>query len=254
MVKQLFLQKPINRSGMRTIKVLLLSSVILLFSQCGGDDNKSKAKDEQPQVKIPKTNTVSKKEPAATTEFKPQMDGDAKPGFQNKIERGRKRRETIKDKFDNQGNIIERTDQVFDKFGNISKKNRYTYQYDESGNRIEQWYYAANASDEPIMSSVNYAKYDGKGNKIENIFISYGGDDKEIRWAKDIFTYNSDGRVVRDDLYGKNGIIMSTVIYNIVDGLLVSENFIDYDANGNPIGKKTITYDETGRVISAVDE
>ena len=242
---------------MRTFRVLFFSAVILLFSQCGGNDPDKKETKDQPEVKIPKTTQTTqaapqKQQPAP--QVTPRMEGDAKPGFQNKFERGAKRRETIEDKFDDFGNLIERKDKMFDKFGNVSKKNRYTYKYDESGNRTEQWYYATTANDEPIMSSVNYSKYDDDGLKTENIFISYGPEGEEIRWAKDIFEYNSDGRLIRDDLYGKNGIIVSTVIYNIVDGMLVSENFIDYDANGDPIGKKTITYDETGRVISSVDE
>ena len=237
---------------MRTIKMLLLSLVILLFSQCG-DGNDKKVGEGEPQVKIPKATQTTK--PAQNKpQINPEMSGGAKPGFQNKLERGRKRRETIQDTFDDNGNIIERTDKVFDKFGNVSKKNRYTYKYDGSGNRMEQWYYATTASDNPIMSSVNYAKYDSRGNKIENIFISYGAEGEEIRWAKDIFMYNSDDRMIQDDLYGKNGIIQSTVIYNIEDGMLVSENFINYDENGKPLGKKTISYDETGRIISSVDE
>jgi hydroxymethylpyrimidine pyrophosphatase-like HAD family hydrolase len=184
----------------------------------------------------------------------PNLGRKAKPGFTTKFERGAKRRETIRDKFDDNGNMIERTDKMFNKYGEVMKKNRYTYKYDDAGRRIEQWYYATEDNGAPIMSNVNYLKYNEKGWKIENLFISYGAEGEELRWVRNEFSYNNDGRIIEDVTFDKEGIRQFKVNYNIVDGFLVSENFTYYDENGEPITKKTISYDEVGTVIGEKEE
>jgi hypothetical protein len=235
---------------MKLFKVLIMLMIAVVFVGCGCNRNKNQETNQQSEVKKPTPSA----NPANAGAANPKMKTDAKPGFTNKFERGDKRRESIVDKFDDRGNLIERTDSNFDKNGNVSKKNRYTYKYDQNDLRIEQWYYATTPSDEPIMSNVNYIKYNNKGQKIENIFISYDANGNEITWAKNLFKNDSENHIIEDENYGKNGIIKSKVVYNYEKGMLVSEFFFDYDANGKPTNKKTMTYNETGKVLSSKDE
>lgn len=236
---------------MKKIRLLTIAVLTLLIAGCAGEDKKTNS--DEPQVKIP-AQTSDTKSQTKNPNIQPKLDQDAKPGYASKIERGQKRRESIEDSYDAQGNLIERRDKMFDKFGNIKKKNRYTYKYDDAGRRIEQWYYASTANDEPIMSSVNYITYNDKGWKVENIFISYDAYGNEVRWAKNELQHNSQGRVTEDLTLNKQGIPVSKTIYNYEDGMLVSENFINYDEHGNPTGKQTLKYNEYGKVIETIKE
>jgi hypothetical protein len=230
--------------------VIALLSVLLVECSCSNNKKNEKKIKDQPQVKIPEKTTATPGKPVQG----PKMEDDAKPGFQNMYERGNKRRESIKDKFDDKGNLIERTDEMYDKDGNVRKKNRYTYKYNDAGNRIEQWYYASDPNDAPLFSQVNYMKYNDKGMQTENVFISYDENGIENRWAKNIYTYNNESRVMEDKLIEKNGVVKSRILYTYDKGFLVQEIFLDYDDSGNQLNKKTIKYNEKGTVISAVDE
>ncbi len=236
---------------MRFNTLLILILMAIIVGGCAEDGSKDTDKQQKPLVKPPaKTNT---KKPVAQAP-NPNLGKKAKSGFSTKFERGQKRRETIQDKFDDNGNMIERTDKMFNEYGEVMKKNRYTYKYDDAGRRIEQWYYAVTDNDEPIMSYVNYLKYNQKGWKIENIYISYDEDGNEIRWAKNDFKFNNDGRIIEDITSNKDGLKQLKVNYNIVDDQLVSENFTDYDENGKPLTKKTLSYNEFGTVIGSDEE
>jgi len=228
-----------------TLVILFIVSILVLG--CSEDSSKER----KPLVTPPAKTKTAK---PVTQKPDPNLGKKAKPGYATKHERGAKRRETIQDKFDDNGNMIERTDKMFDKFGEVIKKNRYTYKYDDAGRRIEQGYSATTEHDEPIMSNVNFLKYNEKGWKIENVFISYDENGDEIRWVKNEFKYNSDGRIIEDVSYNKEGIRELMVEYNIVDGMMVSEYFTNYNKNGEPIKKKTITYDKIGTVTSSEEE
>jgi hypothetical protein len=236
---------------MRFNTILFLAIVAIFIGSCDSNNTSDSSKEKKPLVKVPpKTNNTK----PAPQQVDPNIGKKAKPGFSTKIERGQKRRETIKDTYDDNGNMIERSDKMFNKYGEVMKKNRYTYKYDDAGRRIEQWYYATEDNDAPIMSNVNYLKYNEHGWKIENIFISYDADGNEVRWAKNEFEYNNDGRIIEDISYDKEGTKFLKVNYNIVDGMLVSENFTYYDDKGEPITKKTISYNEVGTVIGEKEE
>jgi hypothetical protein len=241
-------QKKNRKMYYKIIAVLLIASMVI---GCSGESDKKKEEQKKPMIKLPEK---PKAKTAPATMSAPDLGKKAKPGFKTKFERGQKRRETIKDKFDDSGNLIERTDKMFNKFGEVVKKNRYTYKYDDAGRRIEQWYYATTDNGEPIMSNVNYIKYNDKGWKIENIFISYDAEGKETRWVKNEFKHNSDGRIIEDITYDKQGHKQLKVNYNIVNDMLVSENFTKYDENGEPVTKTTISYDKTGTVIDTKEE
>jgi hypothetical protein len=235
-----------------SIKQLMFLAMIAIFiAGCAGDANNDSDKEQKPLVKVPPKTTNTNPAPQ---QVDPNLGKKAKPGFSTKIERGQKRRETIKDTYDDKGNMIERSDKMFNKYGEVMKKNRYTYKFDDAGNLIEQWYYATEDNDAPIMSNVNYLKYNENGWKIENIFISYDAEGNEVRWAKNEFGYNNDGRIIEDISINKEGIKFLKVNYNIVDGMLVSENFTYYDDNGEPLTKKTISYNEVGTVIGEKEE
>lgn len=235
---------------MKIIKLFAVLLIGIFIAGCAGN-NEQESGEEEPQVKVP---PASSKNKSVSQQAQPSLKTEAKPGFATKYERGQKRRESIEDTYDNQGNLIERRDKMFDKFGNVKKKNRYTYKYDDAGRRIEQWYYAYTAGDEPIMSSVNYIKYNDKGWKVENVFISYDAQGNEVRWAKNVYKHNADGRVIEDKTLNKEGIPISATIYHIENGMLVSEDFIDYDEKGNPIGQKTLKYNEYGKVIETIEK
>lgn len=235
---------------MKILRLIVIALLSVTLIQCSNSGEKKNQEKDKPQVKIPEKTTATPGKPVQG----PKMENDAKPGFQNMYERGNKRRESIKDKFDDNGNLIERTDEMYDKDGNIKKKNRYTYKYNDNGNRIEQWYYAADPNDNPLFSQVNYLKYNDKGLQTENVFISYDDKGNETRWAKNIYTYNNQGRVLEDKLVEKNGVIKSRILYTYENGLLVQEVFLDFDDGGKQLNKKTIRYNDKGTVISAVDE
>jgi len=232
---------------LRFLAIALLSTALVECSCSGEKKNQEK---DKPEIKVPEKTVAT---PGAPVQG-PKMEDDAKPGFQNMYERGNKRRESIKDKFDDNGNLIERTDEMYDKDGNVKKKNRYTYKYNDAGNRTEQWYYASDPNDAPLFSQVNYLTYNKKGLQTENVFISYGPNGDETRWAKNIYTYNSDGRVLEDKLINKDGTIKSRILYTYQNGNLVQEIFLDFDDSGKQLNKKTIKYNDKGTVISAVDE
>jgi len=236
---------------MRFNTLLVFVLIGLFIGACSSDQSSDSTQEKKPLVKAP-PKTENTKKTVSTPD--PNLGKKAKPGFATKFERGAKRRETIRDKFDDNGNMIERTDKMFNKFGEVMKRNRYTYKYDDAGRRIEQWYYATKDNGDPIMSNVNYLKYNDKGWKIENIFISYDADGNEARWARNEFAYNNNGRIIEDITFDKEGRKLLKVNYNIVDGFLVSENFTYYDDNGEPTTKKTISYDEVGTVIGEKEE
>lgn len=236
---------------MRFNTLLVFVLIAFFLGSCAGDNSKDSEKEQKPLIKIP-PKTENTKPTSPQTD--PNLGKKAKPGFATKFERGAKRRETIEDKFDDNGNMIERTDKMFNKYGEVMKKNRYTYKYDEAGRRIEQWYYATEENGNPIMSNVNHLKYNEKGWKVENTFISYDADGNEVRWARNEFGYNNDGRIIQDITYNKEGIKQLKVNYNIIDGMLVSEYFTHYDDLGEPITKKTLEYNETGKVIGENEE
>jgi len=236
---------------MRFNTVLIFSIIAFLIVSCASNNPDDSGKEQKPLVKVPPKTANTK---PAVPQVDPNLGKKAKSGFSTKIERGQKRRETIKDKFDDNGNMIERTDVMFNKYGEVMKKNRYTYKYDNAGRRLEQWYYATEDNGDPIMSNVNYLKYNENGWKIENIFISYDADGNEVRWAKNEFAYNNDGRIIQDISLDKQGIKLLKVNYNIVDGMLVSENFTYYNDKGEALTKKTISYNEVGTVIGEKEE
>ncbi len=235
---------------MKILRLIFIALLSVMLVQCSCSGEKKNQEKDKPQVKIPEKTASTTSQPVQG----PKMEDDAKPGFQNMYERGNKRRESIKDKFDDNGNLIERTDEMYDKDGNIRKKNRYTYKYNDAGNRIEQWYYASDPNDAPLFSQVNYLKYNNKGLQTENVFISYDEKGNETRWAKNIYTYNSDGRVLEDKLIEKNDVVKSRILYTYKNGMLVQEVFLDFDNAGKQLNKKTIKYNEKGTVISALDE
>lgn len=226
---------------------IIMAFLFLLITACAGTENKPE-KDTQPEVK------VTQEQPKSEQPAKKTMRTDAKPGDDKKFDRGQKKRESIVDKFDNFGNLVERTENDYDKQGNIRFKNRYTYRYDEKQRRVEQWFYQNTPDDKPVFSNVNHMKYDDKDQKTENIFIGYDAIGNETNWAKNVYKHNGEGRVTEDVTYNKEGFPLFKVNYNFEKGLLVSESFVYYDGKGNVTEKKTLKYDKYGTVIQTIDK
>ncbi len=232
---------------MRWISLLIIVLTVFLLANCSGNrEDKSASAESQVQSPEQTANQQSAKQ-------NPVMASET-PGFSNKFERGKKRRESIVDKFDDQGNLIERTENVYDQNGNVQRKHRYTYRYDDRGQRVEQWFYQSTPDDRPIQSSVNHTKYNNKGWKTENIYIGYDAQGNEINWAKNVYKHNSAGQVTEDVTSNKSGFPVFKVNYNYEDGVLVSENFVYYDGKGGVTEKKTLKYDPYGTVIETINE
>lgn len=232
---------------MKTGFSYLMVFILIFITACAGNEKKSE-KDSQPEASV-EPGQPKGEQPAQNT-----MRTDSRPGYDNKFDRGQKKRESIVDKYDNFGNLVERTENDYDKQGNIRFKNRYTYRYDERQRRVEQWFYQNTPDDRPVFSNVNHMKYDEKDQKTENIFIGYDAAGNETNWAKNVYKYNNEGRVTEDVTYNKEGFPLFKVNYNFEKGLLVSENFVYYDGKGNITEKKTLKYDEYGTVIQTLDK
>ena len=220
---------------------------LLLVAGCKSKNQTSESSNESQVI-------LSEQKPGNTQQKTGKIKTDSKPGFSNKYDRGQKKRESIVDKFDPFGNLIERTENDYDKNGFVKFKKRYTYRYDEKQRRIEQWFYQYTPDDRPVFSHVNYIKYDNMDNKIENIFIGYDGQGNESNWAKNLYKNNADGKVTEDVTYNKQGFPVYKINYNYENGMLISENSVNYDGKGGIINKQTLFYDEYGTVIKTLDE
>lgn len=232
---------------MRLISFLLILLPVLLLTNCTGNKEKAESPSEA-QVKVPppaKHQDNIKQNPMVTNEA---------PGYATKFDRGKKRRESIVDKYDDLGNLVERTENVYDQMGNVKRKHRYTYKYNNLGHRIEQWFYQYHPDDSPMASSVNYTTYNDKGWKTENVFISYDANGNEVNWAKNVYKHNAAGLVTQDVTSSKRGIPVFMVNYIYEDGVLVGEKFVYYDDDGGVTEKKTLKYDQSGNIIETINE
>jgi hypothetical protein len=232
---------------MRLISFLLILLPVVLLTNCTGNKKKAESPTES-QVKVPppsKQQDNIKQNPMVTNEA---------PGYATKFDRGKKRRESIVDKFDDQGNLIERTENIYDQMGNIKRKHRYTYKYNELGHRVEQWFYQYHPDGSPMSSSVNYTTYNNKGWKTENTFIGYDAGGNEVNWAKNVYEHNAEGQVTQDVTSNKAGFPVFKVNYYYEDGELSNESFVYYDGKGNVTDKKSLKYDKSGRIIETNNE
>ena len=225
----------------------LMLILLMVTAACGGSGQKPK-KDTPSELRQP-IEQPKKEKPAKRTPRK-----DANPVNDNTLDRGKQKKESIVDKFDNFGNLIERTENDYDKQGNIRFRNRYTYRYDEKQRRVEQWFYQSTPDEKPVFSNVNHMKYDDKDRKTENIFIGYDSTGNEINWVKNVFMHNDDGRVTEDVTFNKEGFPIFKVSYKYDEGLLKSESFVYYDGQGGVTEKKTLKYDEFGTIIQTIEE
>jgi hypothetical protein len=237
--------KHLNR--MKVLKILLLVMPLTLLVYCSGNKDKS-GNSDQPQVQVQQQKETDGSTPQDA------MRKEGQPGFDNKFDRGKKKRESIVDKFDQFGNMIERTENDYDNYGNVKHKNRYTYKYDQLQRRVEQRFYQYTPDDRPMMSNVNFLKYNNRDLQTENIFIGYDANGAEVNWAKNEYKHNADGQVIQDITYNKQGFPVFEANYNWENGLLKSENFVYYDGKGGVVEKKTLKYNETGTVIETINE
>ncbi len=213
--------------------LLLLISVFFVLSSCSNQNRQE--------------NETAERTTQPSGQITPDATGDTK------IDPNRLRRESVRDRHDKHGNLVQRTENLYDRSGNIRHKHRYTYSYNELGQRIEQWFYQYDQADVLLASSVNHTKYNDRGLKSENTFISYDGDGNIQTWAKNQYTYNADGRVTKDLTSNREGLPILEVRYSYENGLLVSEHFVEYDGDGNITVNKTLRYNEHGGIIETIE-
>lgn len=219
---------------MKLLVLLLLISASLLFTSCSNQNRQ-----EQDTVERAAQPSVRQVEP------------DAASGA--KIDPNRLRRESVRDTHDEHGNLVQRTENLYDHSGNIRHKHRYTYSYNKLGQRIEQWFYQYAPNGMLLASSVNHTKYNDLGLRSENIFISYDGDGNIQTWAKNQYEYNDDGLVTKDLTSNQDGFPILEVRYQYENGLLVNEHFVEYDGAGNITLNKTLKYNERGGIIETIE-
>lgn len=159
-----------------------------------------------------------------------------------------KRRESVKLVKDSKGQITERTDDNFDKDGNVSMHNRYTYKYDDAGNMTEQRFYSNTPEGVQTANTVNFTKYENKL-KTENLFISYDAQGKEISRQKNTFKYNQNGQCIEDISYGANNNPILKVEYIYKNGNLTGERYTHYNPDGSIQKKEAYDYDDRGKLI-----
>lgn len=213
--------------------LLLLISISLLFTSCSNQ-------------KRPEGDSTDKAD-QANVNVRTDASGDTQ------IDSNRLRRESVRDTHDKQGNLVQRTENLYNRSGNIRRKHRYTYSYNELGQRIEQWFYQYDPNGMLLASSVNHTRYNDQGLKGENTFISYDGDGNVQTWAKNKYEYNADGLVTKDLTTSMEGLPLLEVRYGYENGLLVSEHFVEYDYAGNITLNKTLKYNEHGGIIETIE-
>jgi hypothetical protein len=218
---------------MRLIVSLLLISISLLFTSCSNQNRQER--DTGERAAEPTAGQVT---PAAAGEIK--------------IDPNRLRRESVRDTHDQQGNLVQRTENLYDRSGNIRHKHRYTYSYNKLGQRIEQWFYQYAPNGMLLASSVNHTRYNDKGLKSENTFISYDGDGNVQTWAKNQYEYNADGFVTKDLTTNMEGYPILEVRYGYENGLLASEHVKEYDGAGSITNNKTLKYNERGEITETI--
>lgn len=219
---------------MKLLVLLLLISASLLFTSCSNQNRQ-----EQDTVELAAQPVGKQVTPSDAGEIK--------------IDPNRLRRESVRDTHDEHGNLVQRTENLYDHSGNIRYKHRYTYSYNKLGQRIEQWFYQYAPNGMLLASSVNHTKYNDKGLKSENTFISYDGDGNIQTWAKNQYEYNADGFVTKDLTTNMEGYPILEVHYGYKNGLLASEHVIEYDGAGNITLNKTLKYNERGGIIETIE-
>ncbi|WP_120488692.1 hypothetical protein [Bergeyella cardium] len=137
---------------------------------------------------------------------------------------------------------------LFNEKGNIIEKNRffyglywkYTYKYDEKGNKIEGNYFNKDGS---LCWKYTY-KYDEKGNQIEeNWFNPDGSLDKKYTYK-----YDEKGNQVEENNFNKDGSLEDKFTYKYDEkGNQIETNWFNED--GSLERKFTYKYDEKGNLI-----
>jgi hypothetical protein len=141
--------------------------------------------------------------------------------------------------FNEEGNTIEHN--IYGLDGSLDWK--YTYKYDDKGNKIEE---NRHYPDGP-GGKTTY-KYDYKGNMIEE--NEYTASEKW--WSKNTYKYDNEGNIIESGSYYKSdSILYQITIYQYDnEGNLIEEN--EYDSTGTyvyPYRQKTYKYDDAGNVI-----
>jgi len=176
--------------------------------------------------------------------------------------------------FDIEGNILEKSSYKYELDGSIDK---YSYKYDDNGNKTEENQYFYNDTTEWKLSKKHIYKYDNKGNLIEegdyfsgsinsNITnkFTYKYDDKGNMieqcythgYFKEIYTYVYDdkGNMIEENLYNYSGsddkVYSTKQIYKYDNqGNKIEEQFFQ---NKKVIYKSILKYDVNDNMIESI--
>jgi len=225
---------------MKKSLIYLLAAIIIVFTQCGGPDGDgSGTSDKQKNVENGDGSTSGD-----------DVD-DGKIKELNKYERGDLTRESRQDIFDDQGNRIERTETVFDKYGEPLFKRKYAYKYDKKGNQIYQDYTEISIEGKLRTHSENHKKFDKLGQIIEMVSIVYDENKVETSWLRNTYKYNSYGRMTEEIQHGKNGNprIKSEKFFE--GEALVKESYTYYNPDGTVKEVKTLEFNKDGGVVKS---
>lgn len=199
----------------RIYTTLVLFAGLLVFSQCGGSDDK---KDNS------KTDKTESATPGPVKKQKPEL------------------------VYDDRGNIIERHGYSYRKSdGSIRSRDSYYYTYDDRNNVVEEIKESYNTDGSLKYKNVNFYQYDDRNLKIDLVFESYNEAGEMQRTAHHSYKYNENGDKIEDIGYDETGKVISRIILAPDEnGLLQSEEYIYYDENGEITDHKKYYYTEYG--------
>lgn len=241
------------------IKLLTIASVLMLFSNCNENnlENDSKNDLEEENLKGRVRSVVEKSYDAEEkfgeaikTELYQQKDYYFNEQGDFTEERHRLSRsnpdyfsygETIF-QYDQQGNIIEKKSEWISSgfFGEI--KHKYTYKYDNIGNKMEENYY----NSEGELSSKEVYKYDGRGNKMEKNWYNSKGELK----SKYTYKYDGKGNKTEENSYNSERKLSSKKVCKY-DSKGNKTEEIEYNSEGKIEEKYVYVYDKKGNEIES---
>lgn len=130
-------------------------------------------------------------------------------------------------------------------YGEDGRPEKTTWLYDEKGNEVEQ---ASHKSDGSLQHKL-VKHYDTQGRVTQEDFYSVDGK----MYMKEIYSYNAEGHLTEQASYSVNPTFYNgkTVIKCDAVGRWIEA--ADYDFDGAPGMKQTLTYDAQGRVIEETD-
>jgi hypothetical protein len=164
------------------------------------------------------------------------------------IESTPQKREKPKLVHDEKGNVIERHSLSYRQSdGSIRSTDSYYYQYDERNNVIKEVKESYDPNGTLNYKNINYYKYNENNLQTEIRFESYTTDNVLERKERHAFRYNKSGQKIEDIGYYESDAIKSKIILEYdPSGILISEEYLDYNEDGSKTSHKKYYYSHSG--------